>query len=102
MSRPFDCEQPIHGPLGTVVGHCDRHPNHEGPCAVNSVTEADPMGGFPGSTPDVESCGPCYSRLNVNGTIHHCMLLNGHDSFHSDEHPTNPVHWSGAVSEGHE
>ncbi len=37
----FDCEKPIYGPLGSCVGHCDRHRDHEGPCAVNGVTEAD-------------------------------------------------------------
>lgn len=37
----FDCEKPIYGPLGTCVGHCDRHPDHIGPCAVNGVTEEE-------------------------------------------------------------
>jgi hypothetical protein len=34
-----DCEAELLGPLGSVVGHCDRHHGHEGPCSVNGVTE---------------------------------------------------------------
>lgn len=37
--RMNDCEKEILGPLGSVVGHCDRHEGHEGPCSVNGVTE---------------------------------------------------------------
>lgn len=35
----FDCAKPILGPLGSVVGHCDRQYEHDGPCSFNGITE---------------------------------------------------------------
>lgn len=53
----FDCDMPLLGPLGSVVGHCDRHAGHDGVCSVSGVTEQEMLDRLNATSPSSDSAG---------------------------------------------